>query len=380
MVARIRTVAFEGVDVRAVDSRVQASGGMPAFRLVGPIAVQNSGRHIRNFVYWMAGLLGFLAITLFLHPVEAASFNCGKAERVLEKIICADPALSKLDEEMAAAYKAALLKLDSEAGDVIRSEQQAWLKYLVAYCSATDRAGWTTAECIDMEYTRRIQDLDKVLSIQAGYTFLQRSEYQVIKIEADPEGRWPAETGRHYLSYPQIIAPSSADTRRWNEDIQEWARSVASEWAEMDDNPQVYISAVARASLSDLVSIEKSVSWMGAAHLWGRSWFENTLVSSGKELNAARIFEDGTGWKTYLADRAFNAITPEPGQLQIDREFIQVLTVEPEAWIISPDTLTIRIDPDGDDGRQYGATEVVYSWRELKPYLRSDLPICLNLD
>ncbi|TDQ82023.1 magnesium chelatase family protein [Dongia mobilis] len=34
MVARIRTVAFEGVDVRPVDVQVQVSGGMPAFTLL----------------------------------------------------------------------------------------------------------------------------------------------------------------------------------------------------------------------------------------------------------------------------------------------------------------------------------------------------------
>lgn len=38
MVARVRTVAFEGVDVRPIDAPVQITGGMPAFTLVGPIA------------------------------------------------------------------------------------------------------------------------------------------------------------------------------------------------------------------------------------------------------------------------------------------------------------------------------------------------------
>lgn len=42
MVARIRTVAFEGVDVRPVDAQVQVSGGMPAFTLVGPITIKGS--------------------------------------------------------------------------------------------------------------------------------------------------------------------------------------------------------------------------------------------------------------------------------------------------------------------------------------------------
>jgi magnesium chelatase family protein len=52
MVARVRTVAFEGVDVRPVDAQVQVSGGMPAFTLVGPIAHRN----------WQAYVLSIFAI------------------------------------------------------------------------------------------------------------------------------------------------------------------------------------------------------------------------------------------------------------------------------------------------------------------------------
>jgi magnesium chelatase family protein len=47
MVARVRTVAFEGVDVRPVDAQVQVSGGMPAFTIVGPIA----GREMEIWVH-----------------------------------------------------------------------------------------------------------------------------------------------------------------------------------------------------------------------------------------------------------------------------------------------------------------------------------------
>lgn len=45
MVARIRTVAFEGVDVRPVDAQVQVSGGIPAFTLVGPITTIAEANH-----------------------------------------------------------------------------------------------------------------------------------------------------------------------------------------------------------------------------------------------------------------------------------------------------------------------------------------------
>ena len=53
MVARVRTVAFEGVDVRPVDAQVQVSGGMPAFTLVGlpDKAVGESRERVRAGVW-----------------------------------------------------------------------------------------------------------------------------------------------------------------------------------------------------------------------------------------------------------------------------------------------------------------------------------------
>jgi hypothetical protein len=37
MVQRVSTVAFEGIEARAVDVQVQVAPGLPAFAIVGPI-------------------------------------------------------------------------------------------------------------------------------------------------------------------------------------------------------------------------------------------------------------------------------------------------------------------------------------------------------
>ncbi len=39
---------------------------------------------------------------------QAASFDCGKAKTRVEKLICANAELSKLDEQLSREYKAAL--------------------------------------------------------------------------------------------------------------------------------------------------------------------------------------------------------------------------------------------------------------------------------
>ena len=55
-----------------------------------------------NGMKCILNLFGLLVLTL---PVQAASFDCAKAGTKVEKLICGDAGLSKLDDELAAAYK-----------------------------------------------------------------------------------------------------------------------------------------------------------------------------------------------------------------------------------------------------------------------------------
>lgn len=56
---------------------------------------------------------------------QAASFDCAKASTKVERLICVDATLSKLDEEMSATYKAALR--DEKQAIAIRQAQKQWL-------------------------------------------------------------------------------------------------------------------------------------------------------------------------------------------------------------------------------------------------------------
>lgn len=79
----------------------------------------------------LAGLaaLVLLASLAVAPTASAASFDCAKAGTATEKAICRDPALSRQDEAVAAAFKAALTLWP--AGNwptYIRTEQRNWLK------------------------------------------------------------------------------------------------------------------------------------------------------------------------------------------------------------------------------------------------------------
>lgn len=79
---------------------------------------------------------------------QAASFDCGKAGTKLEKLICGDAELSKLDEELNAAYKAALQ--DQTQAEAIKQAQKQWLK---------KRNDCSDADCVKAAYQIRISKL-----------------------------------------------------------------------------------------------------------------------------------------------------------------------------------------------------------------------------
>jgi len=79
-------------------------------------------------------------------PAHGASFDCAKAKNVMEKTICADPKLSKLDEEVDLAYKTA----KNADGETITIQQRSWLK---------KRNACNTPDCIEQLYTKRLEEL-----------------------------------------------------------------------------------------------------------------------------------------------------------------------------------------------------------------------------
>lgn len=96
---------------------------------------------MRQIVLAISGLL-------MLTVAHAASFDCAKAATKVEKMICSDAELSKLDEELNAAYKAALQ--DKMQAASIKQTQRQWLK---------ERNGCTGSECLKHAYLARLQAL-----------------------------------------------------------------------------------------------------------------------------------------------------------------------------------------------------------------------------
>ena len=88
----------------------------------------------------------------------AAGFDCGKARKPVEKMICADPALSRQDDELVAAYRLALDKSVSRAA--VKEWQRHWL--------ASGRGECQDAACLRQAYQDHLQELAQHVQASAA--------------------------------------------------------------------------------------------------------------------------------------------------------------------------------------------------------------------
>jgi len=105
------------------------------------------------------------SLLLFANTSCAASFDCAKAGTKVEKMICADPELSKLDEDLSAAYGKAL----KESSDLsaLRQQQRNWL---------AERNGCLDSDCLESSYRSQIGELTGEPKSRKLLTLLAKNE------------------------------------------------------------------------------------------------------------------------------------------------------------------------------------------------------------
>lgn len=95
-------------------------------------------------------LIGVAGVAALSSSLQAASFDCVKAAKNIEKMICANGSLSSLDDQLSIAYKKAFETASDKRS--LRQEQLSWLK---------KRNTCEDVACLSQSYQSRIALLDK---------------------------------------------------------------------------------------------------------------------------------------------------------------------------------------------------------------------------
>jgi uncharacterized protein len=94
-------------------------------------------------------VLGFIGAVMLAPFSDEASFDCKQARSFVEKSICADPELSRMDGALAQVYREALGRASDPNG--LKYEQRDWLRRKRDLCR--------DVECIRAAYAERLQQL-----------------------------------------------------------------------------------------------------------------------------------------------------------------------------------------------------------------------------
>lgn len=90
-------------------------------------------------------LLGLLVLAL---PVQAASFDCAKAQIKVEHMVCDNSEISRLDDDMNKAYRQSQVQRKNKLN--LAKQQKKWLK---------ERNVCSDVDCLEMTYRSRIDEL-----------------------------------------------------------------------------------------------------------------------------------------------------------------------------------------------------------------------------
>jgi uncharacterized protein len=339
--------------------------------------------------------VGFLAIVLgtTLMPIGgtreamAASFDCGTATEPLKKTICAEIGLSKLDEEIAKAYDEASTHLSSDGRSILRDEQNAWLTIVGTNCmaSSSERA----AGCLLSEFEERLRHLRNAVSKLGPHVFLHVDR---LLLARGPKGdQTGSRSGFVFaeIRYPQIDSPKTADTSRWNKFVKDWAedgKSYVSDWGcglPVDDDCPPDTDWETDFKLisvqPNFISMSYGVWWYwhGGAHGNGVSLKSNYVLSTGKELDESDLFLRNANWESVIYPFIQAAIQKDKPELALSKDDIGDLSW---SWTATEDAMLVEVNLRDSIAYAFGFVEATIPWRELKQYLRPDLPITLNLD
>lgn len=123
----------------------------------------------------------FLTISLFCLGINAAlaspSFDCSKAAGEVEKLICRDQSLARLDQELSEVYDQAIVNIPGTEHTTIRAMQRGWIKGRNDCWKAED-----VRACVEASYHTRIVELQITggLLVVPDYTSLVCNQQQNI--------------------------------------------------------------------------------------------------------------------------------------------------------------------------------------------------------
>jgi uncharacterized protein YecT (DUF1311 family) len=308
------------------------------------------------------------------HAAPGPSFDCAKASSAFEKAICADPALSKADRDLAAAYAAAQAAVPAQWKAWLKETQRSWLKFAAVECKSGDLGDTPSparkAACRRQLFDSRIATLKHTLVTKGGRRFVSFTSYRA---EA---GEDEDSTSTLHITLLQIAEPADAAERGWNALMVDRLGAASTDQPAISGVAEVVIDAVAPGYIGATINETHARGPGGdSVRLEALRW----SMKLGRQISPADLFKDPAAARKAIARLAMR--NPEIAGDETAAGALAELLKEPHYYVLKREGLNLSFDDDNAFGGAHYAIAVLSTtipWADLAPYLKPNLPVDLK--
>ena len=325
-----------------------------------------------------AAIAGSLALS---NAASTASFDCAHAKSAREKLICGQPELSKLDEQLGRIYQERQVALSAHGAALLRRSELSWLHFVRVVCSPSRAPADNSdrpEDCLLKVYRERIGQLSKVGQKIGPFVFNRIDTYAVQRA-SDSSGEMPGFYVAH-VAYPQIDNSDSPQARAWNK-LAERSLAMSNDGGDdgenaADDGEDASIDYEIGYASERLISVQWTNSDYehGAAHgTWEVSAQNIVLAPNVRVLTTEDLFQKNGHWAGEIQNifwRSLLANGWSTGDESVKDE-IRNEVVRPHRWLFTRDGLQVSFG--AYEGGCYACNPgtATAHWTELKPFLSS---------
>ena len=319
----------------------------------------------------------------------AASFDCTKAKRVTEKLICSTPALSQLDEELAKAYRALRKELDPKGQALLKESQKRWLRSWPIVCSADPTQLKSAAQdpaCAQERYQERLKVFtlgrERLKGVMGDFVSYTLALYEASTPHPDLSEVAFRPFVDHELSFPQLITKGlTGEKLALAQAVNVWLSPTKEELKMLSDR-ESETSVQTELSLVTphlwRATVTSNFMGLGAMHPLDSSSNKHFLVTHKRPLTAADVFTK-EGWPAQLARLTQQAIKAQLNPEALDGAMLtedqtalkelERLAQRPESWRFTARGLVVEFNVYEIAPYASGPQEVTLAWSALEPLL-----------
>jgi uncharacterized protein len=326
----------------------------------------------RNTQFALLAIVGFFAIS---GTASAAGFDCARAKSPREQLICREPVLSDLDEQLGRVYQERRAVLSPRGAELLHRSELSWLHFVAVVCplaaAANAESRGLPKDCLIGKYKERLNQLATVGQKFSPFLFNRIDSYAA-RPAPDSNSGWTAGFYVAHVAYPQIDNLDSPQVDAWNK----LAEKGIVDTVEGEDSDTEYEIGYANEHVI-------SVQWTNSEYVHGNAHGIFTIEAENKvlfpdmrDLAAEDLFGKENHWVEKFQEIFWNALlkkgweVPENQPDTVKAEIVSEVII-PGKWLFTKEG--IQVSFSAYEGGCYACNPgpVTASWTELEPLLSS---------